>query len=77
MATWFRKNKQLVSALKLWDNIYREALLLWNNIYGGSLVGYFFRQVGLIINRYGNLVKKKKMVSSLILWDNIYWGVVL
>ena len=48
MATWFRKNKQLVSTLLLWDNMYQEVLQ-----------NTFFLYDDLILNRHGNLFEKK------------------
>ena len=48
MATWFRKNKQLVSTLLLWDNKYYEVLQ-----------NTFFLNDDFIINRHGNLFEKK------------------
>ena len=58
MATWFRKNKQLVSTLLLWDNLYQE--VLQNN---------FFHYDDLIINRHGNLFEKK--TKKIGLYNNI------
>ena len=54
MATWFRKNKQLVSTLQLWDNMYQEVLQ-----------NTFFLYDDLIINRRGNLFEKKTIKIGL------------
>ena len=42
---------------------------MWQYIWGG-LVEYFFCQVGLIINHYGNLVQKKQTIG----WCNTIMG---